>query len=92
MIPAPDNAAGAGLTTAQRIGRRIAERGLNVGEAAALLGLTRPSLSKVLNGRAELSIRLALQIEKKVGLVARDLLIQQLDEQMAAARRPTKRK
>ncbi|KAB8125213.1 addiction module antidote protein, HigA family [Komagataeibacter medellinensis] len=42
--------------------------GLSVTEAAAALGVTRPALSKLLNGRAHLSPEMALRIEKAFGL------------------------
>jgi addiction module HigA family antidote len=41
--------------------------GLSVTEAAAALGVTRPALSKLLNGRAHLSPEMALRIEKAFG-------------------------
>ena len=42
--------------------------GLSVTDAAAALGVTRPALSKLLNGRAHLSPEMALRIEKAFGL------------------------
>ena len=66
--------------------RVTGDRDLSVTEAAALLGIGRPALSNVLNGNAGLSIPLALAIERHLGASARDLLILQLDEQIAAAR------
>ena len=41
--------------------------GLSVTEAAEQLGVARPSLSRVLNGRAAISPELALRIEKWLG-------------------------
>jgi len=49
--------------------------------------MSRPSFSNVINGSASLSVELALRIEKKFGFQARALLIQQLDEQLSAARK-----
>lgn len=46
----------------------IAARGLSVTEAASALGVTRPALSKLLNGRAHLSPEMALRIEKAFGM------------------------
>ncbi len=46
----------------------VETRGLSVTEAAAALGVTRPALSKLLNGRAHLSPEMALRIEKAFGL------------------------
>ena len=41
--------------------------GLQVGEAAAQLGVDRTTLSKVLNGRAAISPAMALRIERWLG-------------------------
>lgn len=59
-------------------------RGLTVTELAPMLGIARPSLSSVLNGRSALSLDLALRIERVCGIDARKMLIAQLDEQLAA--------
>lgn len=53
----------------------IAPLGLSVTDAAQALGVTRPSLSKVLNGRAHLSPDMALRIEKAFG-VSMEMLMQ----------------
>ncbi len=42
--------------------------GLSVTEAADQLGVARPSLSKVLNGRAAISPEMALRLEKWLGV------------------------
>ena len=42
--------------------------GLNVTDAAAQLGVTRPALSRVLNGRAAISPEMALRIEGWLGM------------------------
>ena len=42
--------------------------GLQVGEAAAQLGVDRTTLSKVLNGRAAISPAMALRIERWLGV------------------------
>jgi len=42
--------------------------GLSVTEAAEQLGVARPSLSRVLNGRAAISTEMALRIEKWLGV------------------------
>ena len=42
--------------------------GLNVTDAAAQLGVTRPALSRVLNGRAAISPEMALRIEAWLGV------------------------
>lgn len=46
----------------------IEARGLSVTDAASALGVTRPALSKLLNGRAHLSPEMALRIEKAFGV------------------------
>ncbi len=42
--------------------------GLTVTEAAGQLGVTRPALSRVLNGRAAISPEMALRLEKWLGV------------------------
>lgn len=49
--------------------------GLSVTDAAHALGVTRPALSALLNGRAHLSPEMALRIEKAFG-VSVDTLMQ----------------
>lgn len=46
----------------------IEARGLSVTEAASALGVTRPALSKLINGRAHLSPEMALRLEKAFGM------------------------
>jgi plasmid maintenance system antidote protein VapI len=60
------------------------QHSLTVTKMAAALDLTRPSFSNVINGNTSLSVPLALRIERRFGLNARDLLIAQLDEDIAA--------
>ena len=43
-------------------------RGLSVTEAAAALDVSRPALSNLLNGRADLSSDMALRVEKAFGV------------------------
>ncbi|MVT09760.1 HigA family addiction module antitoxin [Chitinophaga tropicalis] len=45
----------------------INEYGLTVTEAAAMLKVTRPALSNVLNGRADISPEMSLRISKVFG-------------------------
>lgn len=45
----------------------IKEHGLTVTEAAALLKVTRPALSNVLNGHADISPEMSLRISKVFG-------------------------
>lgn len=59
---------------------------LSVGEAAAALGVTRPALSAVLNGRASLSPEMAIRIEKAFGIEMERLLHLQTDWDVAQAK------
>ncbi len=60
---------------------------LTVTQAARRLDITRSALSNVLNGKAALSPALAIRIEEQFGLDARELLIIQLDQEIAATRK-----
>jgi addiction module HigA family antidote len=42
--------------------------GLNVTQAAEQLGVTRPALSRILNGHAGISIEMALRLEQWLGV------------------------
>ena len=53
----------------------VEAHGLSVTDAAHALGVTRPALSALLNGRAHLSPEMALRIEKAFG-VSVDALMQ----------------
>lgn len=48
--------------------------GLSVTDAAQALGVTRPALSALLNGRAHLSPEMALRIEKAFGMSVETLM------------------
>lgn len=65
----------------------IEARGLSVTEAAAALGVTRPALSKLLNGRAHLSPEMALRIEKAFGMSMDGLMSMQNSFDIAEARK-----
>src|SRR2546425_9441738 len=60
--------------------------GLNVTEAARVLGVTRAALSALLNGRAALSPDMALRIEKAFGPKMDTLLRMQIAYEIAEAR------
>ena len=47
---------------------------LTVTTASKILGVTRPALSKLLNGRASLSPEMALRLEKAFGLKMDNLI------------------
>ena len=53
-------------------------RALTVSAAADLLGIARPTLSKILNGRMELSAAVAARLENVFAVNAKDLLEKQL--------------
>ena len=61
--------------------------GLTVTRAAAILGVGRPALSALLNGRAALSPEMAIRIEKAFGPKADHLMRIQLARDMTKARR-----
>ena len=68
----------------------LAEAGLTVVRAAEILGVGRPALSAVLNGRASLSPEMALRFEKAFG-VSMDLMLKmQLQFDIAKARKGAK--
>jgi addiction module HigA family antidote len=61
--------------------------GLTVTAAAKALGVTRPALSALLNGRAALSPEMALRIEKAFGPRMDTLLRMQTAHEIAETRR-----
>lgn len=60
---------------------------LAVTDAATLLGVARPTLSKLLNGHADLSAEMALRLEKVFGLEMRTMLAMQSAHDEAKVRR-----
>ena len=60
--------------------------GLTVTRAARALGVTRPALSALLNGRASLSPEMALRIEKAFGVSMDTLMRMQTSYDIARAR------
>lgn len=65
----------------------IAPLGLTVTGAAAVLGVSRPTLSSFLNGRADLSGDMALRIEKAFGPRMETLMRMQAAFDIARARK-----
>ena len=65
----------------------IAALDLSVTDAAAALGVTRPALSALLNGRAQLSPEMALRIEKAFGVSMDTLMRMQNSFDIAQARK-----
>ena len=59
---------------------------LSITQAARILGVTRPALSAVLNGRAALSPAMALRVEKAFGPKMDTLLRMQTTYEIAEAR------
>ncbi len=64
----------------------ITELGLSVTGAAEVLGVTRPAVSAVLNGRASLSPEMALRIEKAFGVSMDTLMRMQINFDIAQTR------
>ena len=60
--------------------------GLSVSQAAAILGVTRQALSLLLNQRTDLSLQMALRIEKAFGPKMDHLMRMQLAHDLAAQR------
>lgn len=65
--------------------------GLSITDAAQVLGVTRPALSKFLNGRASLSPEMALRIEKAFGVAMDTLMRMQSSYDIAEARKNEKK-
>lgn len=64
--------------------------GMSVTGAASHLGVTRPALSRMLNGHASLSPEMAIRFEQAFGVSAETLLRMQLAHDLAEARRAAK--
>jgi len=69
----------------------IDAHGLTVTAAAAVLGVSRPALSNMLNGRAALTGEMALRIEKAFGVKMDTLMRMQSSYDIAQARRSESR-
>jgi len=65
----------------------IRPAGLSVTSAAAALRVSRPALSSLLNGKADLSGNMALRIEKAFGVKMDTLMRMQTSWNIAQARR-----
>ena len=68
----------------------LADASLTVARAAEILGVGRPALSAVLNGRASLSPEMALRFEKAFGISMELLLKMQLNFDIAKTRKGAK--
>lgn len=65
----------------------IAPTGLSVKAAAGVLGVSRPALSNLLNGNADLSGEMALRIEKAFGVKMDTLMRMQASYEIERTRR-----
>ena len=63
-----------GTIVGQHIREKVIPAGMSVTDAAARLGVGRPALSNVLNGRAALSPKMALRLERAFGANRAELL------------------
>lgn len=68
----------------------IEAHGLSVTEAARVLGVSRPALSSLLNGRAALSGEMAVRFEKAFGVRMETLMRMQNSYDIAETRRRAK--
>ena len=68
----------------------IEPAGLNVTTASATLGVSRPALSSLLNGKANLSGNMALRIEKAFGVKMDTLIRMQASFDIAQTRKREK--
>lgn len=68
----------------------IEAHGLTVAAAAKILGISRPTLSSLLNARADLSGDMALRFEKAFGLDMATLMRMQNSYDIAEARKRSK--
>lgn len=64
----------------------ITKAGRSVTDLARELGMSRPALSNVLNGSADLSMELAIKLESSFGMSASKLLMSQLTERLEQIR------
>ncbi len=78
-MPIPPNDRPGHLHPGTFIKTQVLPPGLSVKAAAELLGVGRPALSNLLNGKAALSSEMALRIEKAFGASQQDLLQMQAD-------------
>jgi addiction module HigA family antidote len=65
--------------------------GLTVSEAARALGVSRPTLSSLINGRAAISAEMAIRLEKAFGSSADAWVRMQAAHDLAQARRGSAR-
>lgn len=63
----------------------LEKHGLNVTDAARVLGVDRQTLSNLLNARSGISPEMAIRLEKAFGTPAREWLMRQLDYELTQA-------
>ena len=73
------------LKMGQYVRENVLPEGLNVTEAAKLLGVGRPALSNFLNGRSKLSHKMALRLESAFGADSQELLDMQVEFEFGTA-------
>lgn len=65
----------------------VEANGLSVTDAAQVLGVTRPALSALLNGRSHLTPQMAVRIEKAFGIPIEQLMEMQTSFDIAEVRK-----
>lgn len=65
----------------------VEANGLSVTDAAQVLGVTRPALSALLNGRSDLTPQMAVRIEKAFGVPIEQLMEMQTSFDIAEVRK-----
>ena len=73
-----------------RIKVEVIPPGMSVTKAAQLIGVGRPALSNLLNGRADLSGDMALRVEKAFGVRMETLMRMQASYDIARTRQRSK--
>ena len=73
------------MTIGEHIRRNVIPPGMSVTEAAERLGVSRPALSKLLNGKASLSPEMAKRLQREFGANQQDLLALQEEYDRQAA-------
>lgn len=71
----------------QHLREYIVERGWNQTELAKRLKMMRPHVNRVLNGRTNIEAPLAVKLERVTGIDARVWLTEQLEYNLARARK-----
>jgi plasmid maintenance system antidote protein VapI len=75
------------MSLAEDLRERLIYKGQTVTNVAEKLGYGRPAVSNALNGKATISVEMALRIEGVFDLNADNILHRQLNEQITEARK-----